>query len=300
MPREIHYTFTGVFAPQIIKAIQSQLTTPMKEARLVRSQFLDLHYMWRDWSDGGKWKPSFANSGSIFSPLFNLTQFLTNIKKNLSPASKKPDAVKTTFNGLIVLDIEEIAPNAHEVAADRPDQFKQILIDLGRPATEQTAVPETTLQVITKYLDAFFDLTLQRVKELRPKAKVGYYGFPNHRDGYFENASISKNVGFTAPCVYQWFGFPPEQHKVKNVIDRVQRAKREAPDKPCYPFVCPVLDGDPDKQTSLTTAEFENQVFGAFEAGADGVILWGDVSTTKDLTKWLNLVPVVASVLNRA
>ncbi|CAB3380630.1 Hypothetical predicted protein [Cloeon dipterum] len=255
-----------------------------------------------------------ARNGGL-PQLGNLTQHLNAMKESINQLIPNP-----MFSGVGVIDFESWRPTYRQNWASLNiyrDKSKALEKKL-HPFWSKESIENEAEKRFEQYGRLFMESTLKLAKDLRPRARWGYYAFP-----YCYNYT-PKNKGFDCPAEVKtennelnWLYsgsdalFPslymsrqkltPEQH-YKFVFGRVNEAKRLANRiKPKRPDVLPyVWYRYYDEQEYLTEEDVYNSIGGPRTLGLKGVVLWGSAKDVNSKEKCLKLQKYVEQTLGPA
>ena len=250
------------------------------------------------------------------------------------------DLVPVDFTGLVIIDYEGWwalwertlnKPSSLPIGANDIDykddwreyirEHRSYLLD-GLTGREQELVYERTYEAFVK---TFFLATYYKCKQLRPRAKWGFYNYPQvliHSDltpsgvqGYgdltHEASRLTDQwlfdaVDFVAPRIYpsrkvleDW---PPEERKDGEISPAVHEAwlssmvlesKRLAKGKPVYPLHSAVYFSQTDHLSQQPVDRFQHEEVARIlaENGASGIIVWYAASSLEELETWRRLWP---------
>lgn len=204
------------------------------------------------------------------------------------------------FSGLIVIDYE-----VWDLLWERtPDTIKVAWGNTGKAAYDAAA-------------KAFYVATFNRIKELRPLAKVSFFGYPvklyrtketspgviGYGDGSYQASIINNQLAwlwnmedFLSPnvyCLYRSNMFPdltlsentPDQDYAY-VSSNTKEAVRLANGKPVYEVICPKYQRPPGNilfNTPLNGINITNAIYGPPNNGA-GVMIWTSINNIDEQT----------------
>ena len=282
----------------------------------------------------GRWRRPGPHLMAMQNP--NLSLHMAELEKQMV------DVIPVDFAGLVIIDYEAWwalwertlnKPSSQAVDAVDLDfkddwreyirEYRGYLLD-GLTGQEQELVYERTYEAFVK---TFLLATYYKCKQLRPRAKWGYYNYPQvliHSDltpsgvqGYGDlthQASrlndqmqwLFEAVDFVAPRIFparrvleDW---PPDERQNGDISPTVHEAwlrsivresVRLANGKPVYPIHSAIFFTQVERLDRQPVDRFQHEeVFRiAHESGAAGVITWHAVADLDELATWERLWP---------
>jgi hyaluronoglucosaminidase len=222
------------------------------------------------------------------------------------------------FSGYCIIDMEWWVPDLDSC----PAIYKQKSIEKVLKENP-TLLPtdQTVLQLATSQFNnaaqILMEQTLIRAKQLRPKGKWGYYGYPARC--YFSEGGLSGylnkqrviNDRYTKiwavsdviyPSLYVIGSYRSNNDPVKLEFNKtwakenVEEAVRIAKGKPVVAYIWYLYENDMQLQQE---ADYRTQVEAAYKYGANGVILWQHDYTETELKRVVSFFEGVGGKVHR-
>jgi hypothetical protein len=243
------------------------------------------------------------------------------------------------FSGIVILDFE-VFRAVWDRTRDEPSTQGPAALDLdfksdwrdyieaaepGFADMNETEQEEYLRDTYEAAVRDFFLATLNRVRELRPNARYGFYGYPvrfykNRKEAptnvisYDDGTHLASRrndrlqwmwdaVDIISPSIYpgRVVAAPGEELCelqydaaedwlfIKNMLGE---ARRVANGKPVMPFITAQYGNPNDclRGQDLVEGNLYNQIFGPARLGAEGVILWGNIDNGDGAAHWQHLL----------
>ena len=228
----------------------------------------------------------------------NLTAHLEEVRRTL------PLGVPENYTGLASIDFEDWAPiwsedTSHD--AWHSQAYQNLSISLVQQAQPSLSLAQATViaqQQFEKAALAWFVETVKLCRSLRPKARWGYYGFPQSFTfkGYSDPTRgpilRQKNdklqplwdaVDVLQPSIYlaQWGASPPtlarmNAAQLNTTMDESVRLQRQTLSRPeIWPYQYFYYNSGKQNVT-LTPEDTTISIEYPYDHGATGLVLWGD------------------------
>ncbi|KAE9419163.1 hypothetical protein Angca_009837, partial [Angiostrongylus cantonensis] len=230
----------------------------------------------------------------------NMTAHLLEVEKNIEKLMPDKD-----FNGFAVIDIEEWRPLFRQHYRNVKQVYQEASIALVKSKNKRLSDDEARQEAEKEFNDAareFIVETIQKAKQMRPKALWGLYGFPvcNYNAGQLKNdyscwqlykgfndemMYIYNIVDALYPSIY--LGFPASSKQrfryVQAILEETLRiAKKRQPPLPIYPYS--KFENDPlNKLDSFYNKPDRcSTIDQPADLGIDGLILWSSSANMAD------------------
>lgn len=159
--------------------------------------------------------------------------------------------------------------------ADRYPDAGRVVVDVEHLYPFRTNVSPSTTELLVRLMAG--------LQERRPGTDWGIYGLPI-RNYYTQNdswraqgdhvAPVLEHCDTIYPSIYTFRNLPITEAYIKGMVTE---AVRLAKGKPVLPFHWPVKHGNGGPHgVPLTADEFDQVTTWALEAGASGIVIWGD------------------------
>ncbi|CAK9301246.1 unnamed protein product [Gordionus sp. m RMFG-2023] len=254
----------------------------------------------------------------------------SDISKHLAKVESDLESLvpNTNFDGFAVIDFEKYLPwwslmndgiykIYHDASiayyrSENPSITNISLINAGARIDYEMAVKLFILN------------TIKRLRELRPRAKWGYYMYPFcakiANSGYFCDGKLKilnerahwlyqNSFALYPNCYLHPRDIPDTEMRALYILKRMNEAKRISDyvgdvDIPIFPYIRYHYVQEPFPNF-LTPVDMENSIGQAIDAGSSGIILWGDYSDFGDCSLLVQYIkntlgPIARNMLSYA
>ncbi|BES91875.1 hyaluronoglucosaminidase [Nesidiocoris tenuis] len=237
----------------------------------------------------------------------HLRKFATDLQEAIPSAD---------FDGVGVIDFEHWRPIWRENWS-KLDIYRQRSKDIEKmknPFASKSFIEKQAISRFEKAAYAFIDASLSMARQLRPKARWGYYAFPycfnfTPKNNYMKctvevkedndrSYWMWKTGSALFPSAYIHEKLLPDSKRAKMIEGRtaegVRVAKKKNPPLPVYIYISYKYQ---DTGAFLSKTDLKNSIEIPRRQGASGVVIWGSSKDTNSAQKCSKLNDYVDSAL---